>query len=278
MELKIAQRQKAKIKLALQGASGTGKTFSALSLAYGLVGNWNKIMVIDCEANSSHLYSHLGNYLVLNLTKPFSPERYIEAIEICEKAGAEAIIVDSLSHEWSGEGGILDIHQSMPGNSFTNWAKVSPRHNALIQRILQSNTHIIATLRTKQDYVLQDKGGRFVVEKVGLAAVQREDVSYEFTIQLDLDIKHYATASKDRTNLFSDKPPFVITVDTGKKISDWCNLGRSLESAKAELKEAKDVSVLREILKKYPEYRSELEPLALNAKRALETVECLNMK
>ena len=102
MQLQKAERKQAVIKLALQGPSGSGKTYSSLLLAYGLVGNWDHIAVIDTENNSSHLYSHLGNFNVLSLSEPFSPERYIEAIEACEKAGMKAIIIDSISQEWEG--------------------------------------------------------------------------------------------------------------------------------------------------------------------------------
>ena len=80
----------------------------------------------------------------------------------------EVIIIDSISHEWEGSGGILDIHAGMAGNSFTNWGKLTPRHNAFIQTILQTNKHIIGTIRSKQDYVLNEKNGKQVPEKVGL--------------------------------------------------------------------------------------------------------------
>jgi CO dehydrogenase nickel-insertion accessory protein CooC1 len=93
MQLQKAERKQALIKLALQGPSGSGKTYSSLLLAYGLVGNWNHIVVIDTENNSSHLYSHLGSYNVLSLSEPFSPERYIEALDACEKAGMRVIII-----------------------------------------------------------------------------------------------------------------------------------------------------------------------------------------
>ena len=102
----------------------------------------------------------------------------------------EVIIIDSISHEWEGKGGILDIHGSMVGNSFTNWAKVTPRHNEFVQKILQSNSHIIATIRSKQDYVLSEKNGKMVPEKVGLKGVTREGLDYEFTLVFDVDIKH----------------------------------------------------------------------------------------
>jgi hypothetical protein len=273
MEIRKSERRRAKIRLGIQGPSGSGKTYSSLLLASGLTnGDFTKVCIIDTEGGSGDLYSGLGNYYIIQLMKPYSPERYIEAIETCEKAGMEVIIIDSLSHEWSAEGGVLDVHGNLPGNSFTNWAKLTPRHNALVQKMLQSSSHVIATLRTKQDYILQDKGGKLVPEKVGLAAVQRDDVSYEFTILLDLDVRHNAVASKDRTNIFCDKPPFVITRETGLRVLNWCNLGKSLESAKVELKQAKDVASLRDVLK----FRKELEPLAVLEKNAIETVEALN--
>ncbi|MDD3978513.1 MAG: AAA family ATPase, partial [Methanomicrobium sp.] len=205
MELRKSQRKQAKIKLALQGSSGSGKTYSALLLASGMTA-WPKIAVIDTENHSADLYAHLGDYNVLQLSKPFSPERYISAIETCEKAGMEVIIIDSVTHEWEGSGGILDIHGNMPGNSFTNWAKMTPRHNAFVQKLLESNCHIIGTIRTKTDYVLTEKNGKMVPEKVGMKGITRDGMDYEFTVVFDLDPKHNAVVSKDRTGLFMDKP------------------------------------------------------------------------
>lgn len=263
MELRHATRKQAKIKLALQGPSGSGKTYSALLLAYGITGDWNQIAVIDTENHSADLYAHLGTYNVLPLSKPFTPERYIEAIELCEKAGMDVIILDSITHEWDGSGGVLDIHQAMTGNSFTNWAKVTPRHNAFVQKFLQSRCHIIATIRTKQDYVLSEKNGKMVPEKVGLKAVTREGMDFEFTLVFDIDIKHMASASKDRTGLFMDKPEMRITSEMGQKILQWCNEGKSLEQLKREIQNASNLGSLREILRQYPEHRKELEPLAI---------------
>jgi hypothetical protein len=263
MELRHATRKQAKIKLALQGPSGSGKTYSALLLAFGITNDWDSIAVIDTENHSADLYAHLGSYNVLPLSKPFSPERYIEAIELCEKAGMEVIILDSITHEWDGTGGILDIHQAMTGNSFTNWSKVTPRHNAFVQKFLQSRSHIIATIRTKQDYVLSEKNGKMVPEKVGLKAVTREGMDFEFTLVFDLDIKHMASASKDRTGLFMDKPEARITSEMGQKILQWCNEGKSVEQLKQEIQVATSVERLRDILRKYPEYRQELEGLAI---------------
>lgn len=130
MELRKAERKQAKIKLGLQGPSGSGKTYSALLLAYGLVQDWAKVAVIDTENHSADLYAHLGDYRVLPLNRPYTPERYIQAIQACEDASMEVIIIDSITHEWDGAGGILETHGNMTGNSFTNWNKVTPRHNA----------------------------------------------------------------------------------------------------------------------------------------------------
>jgi hypothetical protein len=223
MEIRKASRKRAKIRMALQGPSGSGKTYGALLLAFGLCGDWTKIVVIDTENNSADLYAHIGNYNVVSIAAPFSPEKYIEAISLCEQSGTEVIILDSCSHEWDGAGGILDIHGNMAGNSFTNWSKLTPRHNAFIQSILQSTCHIIGTIRSKQDYVLQEKNGKMVPEKVGLKGITRDGMDYEFTVVLEIDIKHNANASKDRTGLFSNIPEFKIGVETGMRVLQWCN-------------------------------------------------------
>lgn len=268
MELKKAQRKQTKIKLALQAPSGAGKTYSALLLASGLT-DFSKVAVIDTENHSADLYSHLGNYNVLQLEKPYSPERYIEAIETCEKAGMEVIIIDSITHEWDGSGGILEVHGNMMGNSFTNWAKMTPRHNAFVNKILQSPCHIIGTIRTKQDYVLNDKNGKMVPEKIGLKGITRDGFDFEMTIVFDIDIKHNAVASKDRTGLFQDKPEGIITPEYGKRILDWCNASTGIDEAKRQIQTATTIDELRTILKDYPEYRTKLEPLAIARKEEL---------
>ena len=138
----------------------------------------------------------------------------------------EVIIVDSITHEWDGKGGCLEIHSSMTGNSYTNWALVTPRHQSFINAILQSKCHVITSVRRKQDYEMsKNSEGKTKVEKVGLKEVTREGFEYEVTTNLELDIKHNATASKDRTGLFMGQPPFVPSEETGKKILEWCESG-----------------------------------------------------
>lgn len=236
MKLEKATRKKVKLRLGISAVAGGGKTFSALKLAKGLVGNWNKIAVIDTENGSASLYSNLGEFNTIELTAPYSPERYIEAIKACENAGMECIIIDSITHEWDSEGGIIDISNSMTGNSFTNWAKLTPRHQAFINAILQSKCHVITTVRRKQDYEMtKDSSGKMKVEKAGLKEVTREGFEYELTVNFNLDEKHNCTASKDRTSLFMDKPQFIITEGTGKLILDWCESGIEYNEGKIEL-------------------------------------------
>ena len=269
MELRQAHRKQAKIKLAIQGSSGSGKTYSALLLASGMT-VWPKIAVIDTENHSADLYAHLGEFNVLQLSKPFSPERYISAIEICEQAGMEVVIIDSITHEWEGSGGILDIHGNMPGNTFTNWAKITPRHNAFVQKILESPCHIICTIRTKTDYVLSEKNGKMVPEKVGMKGITRDGMDYEFTIVFDLDLKHNATASKDRTGLFMDKPEGIITKEQGVRILQWCNKGTSLEEVILKVNSATSIEQLRQLYKENPEYQAQIQHLAVARKEQLQ--------
>ena len=123
MKLIKAERHQIKLRLGLSGASGFGKTYSALLLAFGISNDWKKIAIIDTENGSASLYSHLGDYNTLTLDEPFNPERYIQAIETCEKSAIEVIIIDSISHEWNGKGGCLELHEQL-GGRFQDWSKI----------------------------------------------------------------------------------------------------------------------------------------------------------
>lgn len=232
MTFKKAERKKAKLRLALCGPSGSGKTYSALQIAIGLGG---KIAMIDTEHHSGELYSHLTDYDVAPLVAPYSPERYVELILQAEKAGYDVLIIDSLSHAWAGEGGVLDMvdkaaKATRSQNSYTAWRYVTPEHNRLVDALLKSKMHIITTIRTKTDYETStDEKGKMKVQKVGLAPVQREGLDYEFTTVLDLSIDgHIATASKDRTGIFDNK--FVLpSPETGGMLLDWLNSGTGEE-------------------------------------------------
>mgnify|MGYP003115261622 CR=1 FL=1 len=274
MNLRQSERKRAKIKMALQGSAGAGKTYSALLLAKGLTnGDFSKVAIIDSENGSADLYAHLGQYNVLSLTPPFTPENYVKAIEVCEKAGMEVIIIDSISQCWDE---LLDFHSKLAGNSFTNWAKVTPRQKTFVDKILQANAHIIATMRTKQDYVLNQKDGKYIPEKVGLKAVQRDGVDYEFTLVFDIDAKHFAVSSKDRTNLFSGKPEFIISAATGRKILEWCNNGTSLEDVRKQIKECKDIEQLRALYQRHYTMKDLEEDFQLQKETILSKKQLLN--
>lgn len=228
MKFTKATRQKARLRLALTGPSGSGKTWGALLLALGLGG---KIAVVDTERESASLYSHLADFDTLNLTAPFTPERYIEAIKAAEAAGYDTLIIDSITHEWSGVGGCLEMVDQIArakykGNSWSAWNDVTPRHRALLDAILHSPMHVIVTLRSKTETAQTEENGRKKVVKLGMKAEQRDGFEYEMTVVLDLiHDGHFATATKDRTGLFSDANPQPITVDTGAQLKAWLEAG-----------------------------------------------------
>lgn len=224
---KKAERKQARLRLALAGPSGSGKTYSALQMAMGL---GSKIAVIDTEHGSASLYADAAEYDVMELHAPYTPERYVEAIQAAEAAGYDVLIIDSYSHEWTGPGGCLEINDEtakarFKGNTWSAWSETTPRHRKLTDKILTSPLHIICTMRSKTETV-QGEGKKIV--KLGLKSEQRDGTDYEFTVVLDVTHDgHYAVASKDRTRLFQH--PEVITPETGKKLLAWLNDGRSQE-------------------------------------------------
>ena len=274
MKLQQAQRHQVKLRLGLSGASGFGKTYSALLLAYGITNDWSKIAIIDTENNSASLYAHLGNFNVLSLNEPYSPERYVEAIKTCEKASMEVIIIDSITHEWNGKGGCLQIHEQL-GGRFQDWARLTPRHQAFIDAILQSNCHIITTVRRKTDYSLDmNSNGKTKVIKHGTKEETRSNFEYELTVNFELiNDKHLVRASKDRTGLFSsEKPEFVINASTGRKLIAWCNEGVSLEDAQQEIETCTTVEGLKHLYSKYNSLQNKLHPLIMKRKAEIDSV------
>ena len=266
MQIQQANRQLAHIKLAIQGPSGSGKTYSSLLLAYGLCSDWHKITVIDTENGSANLYAHLGQFNVLTLDPPYSPERYISALEMATET-SEVIIIDSISHCWEF---LLDFHSNLSGNSFTNWAKVTPRQKSFVNEVLQVNTHVICTMRTKQDYVLNQKDGKYVPEKVGLKAIQRDGIDYDFTLVFDIDQKHHCKASKDRTGLFMDNPEyshFMIDKKTGERIKTWIGQG----DLKERILNCESIQKLNELYRQYRPKSEDILELFKYQKHLLNT-------
>jgi hypothetical protein len=224
---KKAERKQAKLRLALSGPSGSGKTTGALLIAKGIGG---KIAVLDTERGSASLYADITDFDVVELTPPYTPERYIEIIHAAEKEGYTTLILDSITHEWNGQGGILEIVDGVAkarfrGNSYAAWNEGTPRHQRFIDCLLASPLHIIATMRSKSVYVETEKSnGKKSIEKQGAAPQQRDGLEYEFTAVLDLSVDgNIAVSSKDRTRLFRD--PFKISEDTGKTLLSWLESG-----------------------------------------------------
>lgn len=228
MKFEKAMRKKARLRLALTGPSGSGKTYSALLIAKGIGG---KVAVIDTEKGSASLYSDVADFDVLELEPPFSPERFIEGINAAEKAGYDTIIIDSITHEWSGVGGCLELVDTIAktkfrGNTWSAWSEINPRHRLFLDAILRTGMHVIATMRSKTETAQIEENGRKKVAKLGMKSEQRDGVEYEFTTVLDLvHESHHANSTKDRTKLFSNADPVVLSEDTGKKLLDWLESG-----------------------------------------------------
>lgn len=225
-----AERKKAKLKLNLNGPSGSGKTYSALTLASGL---GKKIAVIDTENESASLYANEFGFDTLPLRPPYTPERYAGAINAAYHMGYDVLIIDSVTHEWTGTGGCLEINDEtaktkFKGNTWSAWSVTTPRHRKFIDALLQTDMHIITTTRAKTETV-QGEGKKIL--KLGMKAEQRDGFEYELTIALDVvHDNHFVLPSKDRTKLF-DQNGEIITAETGQRILAWLNDGRSQEEA-----------------------------------------------
>lgn len=234
MSFKKAVRKQARLRLALTGPSGAGKTLGALMIAMGLGG---RIAVVDTEKGSASLYSDRAEFDVMELEAPYAPERFINAIAEAERAGYDTLIIDSLTHEWSGVGGCLEINDALAkakykGNTWSAWNDTTPRHRAMLDAILSSRLHIIVTLRSKTETSQIEESGRKKVVKLGMKAEQRDGFEYEMTTVLDIVHEgHYAVASKDRTGLFSGHDPQRITADTGRTLLAWLESGEESQQA-----------------------------------------------
>ena len=227
-EIRPAAKERAKLRLGIAGPAGSGKSYTGLLIASALGG---RVGVIDTEHRSAHLYADLipGGFDVIELSPPFSPDNYVAAIHAFEMAGVETIIIDSLSHAWAGEGGALDMQGKIAdktGNSWAAWRSITPKHTALIEAMLQSPCHVIATMRSKMDYVQEGEGAaKGKVKKVGLAPVMRDGIEYEFTLFMEMDQTHNGFVGKDRTQLFDNQIIEKPGQDMGRRLLEWLNQG-----------------------------------------------------
>ena len=220
---KKAVREQVWLKVLLSGASGSGKSYSALKLATGIAKKCGgEIAYIGTEGSRDKYYSNEFAYDLLQLEDPFTIDKYMQAIDMAVEGGYKVLIIDSMSHEWKW---LNDTHDKMPGNSFTNWGKLKPKHRLFMDKVLNSPIHIIATARGKDDWVLEDKNGKQVPKKVGMGQQQDKDIAYEYTVSLMIEQDtHIASADKDNTHLFDGRYE-VLSEKDGERLYDWANTG-----------------------------------------------------
>lgn len=238
---KKAVKQEAKLRLAIAGPSGSGKTYTALAIASALGG---PVAVVDTEHGSASKYADLFGFDVLEMEAPFHPDRFVTAIREAAAAGYTTIVLDSLSHAWNGQGGLLELVEEAQkrmksGNSFAAWKDVTPIQNRFVEGIVAAPIHVIATMRSKQEYVQEkdDRTGRTTVRKVGMAPVQRDGFEYEFDVVLDMDIENNAIVSKTRCPALTGRVFGKPGADIANILMDW------LHGAPAPVKSAPPVNV-----------------------------------
>lgn len=256
---KKAKRENIWVKAISIAPSGAGKTYSNLRIATGMAkaiegatGEECRIAYIDTESRRSTYYAEEFDFDILELKAPFTPESYVDAIDEALDAGYKILVIDSLSHEWKGKGGCLEIHSKMPGNSYTNWSKITPRHEKFTDKLIDSPIHLFATVRGKDKYVLEEQNGKQVPRKVGVGYEQRDDLEYLFTVAFTLEQDtHYFSTVKDNTHMFEDRHD-ILTEKDGSKLYQWATGGNVAEK-RAELEKEKEQAKMRIKLKEEEE-------------------------
>jgi hypothetical protein len=221
-----ADRAKVPLKIMIEGVTGSGKTWSALLMAKGMVKDPTNVFLIDSEMGRGELYSHLYDYKYARVEVPHQPSKYVALIREAVDAGAEAIIVDSSTHPWKFILEYKDQLDAKPNsNRWANWGKVKPLFDELKNAIIQCPVHVIVTTRSKTEYMQQGSGDHARIVKQGTAAILEPEAEYDFLLVLTIDRTHQATASKDNTGLFDHMPPKVLAVEDGKRCLKWHSEG-----------------------------------------------------
>lgn len=231
-----ASRSQVFLKLAITGPTGSGKTYSALRLAMGLVADTGKrVAFLDTENDSASLYSDDFDFDVLPIAPPFEAQCFAGGIASAVAADYGVAIIDSASHFWKGILSYKDKLDKRGGNSFTNWGEADKPFDAFMDAVLQSKIHLIFCMRSKMEFVLEDNGkGKQAPKRVGLAPVFRDGIEFEFTTVFDVAADHNAQASKDRSKLFRDRI-FQIDEETGKQFAAWLKTAKPKPEAPPEL-------------------------------------------
>ena len=255
VEFKKAERDDRDVKMALMGPAGCGKTFSGLTIATELAKHLDtKIAVIDTERRSASLYADMFDFDTLPLDS-YEPQKYIDGIRAAAKEGYGILIIDSLSHAWAGQGGILDTvdgvaARSKSRNTYIAWRSVTPLHNQLVDAILNYPGQVIVTMRTKMDYVQEkNQRGETEIRKIGLKPIQRDDMEYEFDIVCDMDLDHNLIVTKTRCHSLTDKRFHKPSADLAQHLIDWVGAGLSPEEREAKRKAVKEAAHREQLIK-----------------------------
>lgn len=252
LKIEEAQREKIKLPILLAGVTGSGKTLSALLLAFGIVKEmfpdaeesdlWKKIGLIDTEHRRASLYAEsekagqfIGKFYVANMAEPFTIDRYEEAFYLLVNAGCEVIIIDSISHNWEGPGGILDTVDNA-GGKFGDWKTVKPLETRFKNLIINDKVHVISTARVKSDFIVEpNEKGKMAPRKVGLKMIQKDSLEYEFVVNFRIEAGAVAFPIKDNSEIF--KEPRQLTVDDGRKLYAWSEIGVDVAKQERERRE-----------------------------------------
>lgn len=263
-----AKREKLIAAIGFAGPSGSGKTLGALITAYGMMKEkypdlseeeiWDKIALIDTEHERSLVYEgvtvhgvKIGQFIFIALDAPYTLQRYSKAVKVAKDAGAEVVVIDSASHAWEAEGGLLDLQQQKGGN-FQAWRDVNPVYAEFIDLVtgVTHKIHTLTTMRVKQEYhVGTTETGKLEVKKLGLKTVQRDSLEYELQLVFNIDMEHVARPAKDNTLGMFDRHQ-VINADYGKKLIQWLDKGIDVKGEE-ELQRKEFINMCRQAEEHY---------------------------
>jgi hypothetical protein len=245
-----AVREKIAVKIALMGASGSGKSYTSLRLATGMLdemekidGKRGKILLANTEGSRGRYYANEFKYDIVDLESPYNPELFIDLINYAVDEKYSVLIIDSSSAEWEGKGGCLELQQQL-GGKYQDWSKVSPRHDRFIDALALSPIHIIATMKGKDQYeVDKDDRGKVSVKKLGVGAKQREGFEYNFTCTFNIDRdSHVAKSEKDNTHIFEKEGDVLLSEAFGEKIIKWANSGEGVSISDIKFAENREAT------------------------------------
>ena len=233
-----ATKAQAKARIAYAGPSGSGKTYTSLITATALGG---RIAVIDTERGSASKYADQFTFDSLSMHK-YDPRDLVKALSAAGTAGYDVVIVDSLSHFWMGTGGMIEqadqaAKRSGGGNSFAGWKEARPMERAMVDALLAYPGHVIVTMRTKTEYVVdENERGRKVPRKIGTKPEQRDGIEYEFDIVGDLDLENTLIVSKSRCKALAKAVIREPGEDFGEQVLAWLTDGADPGMSIAEVR------------------------------------------